>query len=102
MRNTTFPNSAPLPLVSTLDSDSGKRPNQSTKIKKAPVLGPPIFIYVVFGSFPGGEDRAIIQGQYFWFFCFFQTNGNVVYLRVAIRNGVGSIFLGPFKIGIKN
>ena len=65
-------------------------------------MGPPIFIYVVFTSFPGGEDRAIIQGQYFRFFCFFQANGNIRYLRVTINKGIASILLGPFKIGVKN
>ena len=65
-------------------------------------MGPPIFIYVVFTSFPGGEDRAIVQGQNFGFFSFFQANGNIRHLRVAIGDGVSAIFLGPFKIGVKN
>ena len=65
-------------------------------------MGPPIFIYVVFTSFPGGEDRAIIQGQYLWCFCFFQAYGDIRYFGIAVNNGIGSFFLGPFKISVKN
>ena len=65
-------------------------------------MGPPIFIYVVFTSFPGGEDRAIVQGQYFWCFCFFQAYGNIGHIGITVRNGIRSVVLGPFKIGIEN
>lgn len=53
------------------------------------------------GLFPGGEDRAVPQGQNFRCFGLFHAHGNIRNLWVAIYYGISAVVHGPFKIGVK-